>query len=1014
MIDPMIEPIIDPMIEPMIDPIIDPIIDPMIDPMINLRDYRIKHVGKLIFATLNINSIRYKFDELKSLISGNIDVLVVTETKLDDSFPTVQFFIDGYSMPYRLDRNKHGGGILIYIREDISSKQLTKHTFKDDMEGIFIELNLNKYKLLVLGTYHPPNQDNQYYFNTISNSLDLYLRDYSRFLLMGDFNITDSEPIFSDFIDQYDAKNIVKGPTCFKSVTNPSTIDLFVTNAPRSFWNTRTFENSLSDFHSLVTTVLNIKYVKPKPKQVTYRNYKNFVLENFQRDLLTVFSSGCSDYETFETMFLSTLNMHAPLKKKMIRGNHAPYFNRNIRKAIMKRNELHTKFNKSHSEYDKGNFKKQRKLVTKLLYREKKKYYHNLDDKVILDNKKFWKQIKSSFSDKVICGQKITLVKDNTIISVDQEQAEAFKLFFEDAVSRLDIQENQFLLNYESGDLNDEIGNIILRFKYHPSILKIQEKVNIDEQFEFTQVNDDDVYRELKGINPRKATTFQNIPCKSLRDNAEVCTPVIRNIFNTKIVGGLTFSDKLKVADIAPVFKSDRTKKKDATNVENYRPVSVLPSTSKIFERLLQKQIGNYISSNLSPYLCGYRRGYSAQHALISLIEHWRKALDSKGYAGAVLMDLSKAFDCINYDLLIAKLHAYGFSKQSLKLIKSYLSNRKQRVKVNNSFSTWFDLIMGLPQGSVLGPLLFNIYLNDLFWINEYTDVCNLADDTTLYASDIELKNLMLSLEHDSLLAIEWFESNYMKLNTDKCHLIVGGSKHEQVFAKIGENIVWEGREYRLLGVTIEKQLKFDTQIKGLIKTAHQKLSALIRYARILNFEKRRTLMKSFIEAQFGYSPLTWMFHNRYLENLINRVHERALRCVYLDDVSSFSELLKKDKSFPVHHRNIQAMAIEMYKTKNKLEPEVILNNIFILNENRRDGMRSSSDFLRPRINSVHFGEDSLQYFGSVIWDKIPIEIRNSESLSSFKSKIRNWSPDECTCRLCRDYVYRLGYVNAV
>jgi len=122
-------------------------------------------------------------------------------------------------------------------------------------------------------------------------------------------------------------------------------------------------------------------------------------------------------------MFLSTLNLHAPLKKKIIRGNHAPYFNRNIRKAIMKRNELHTKFGKTHSEVDKGNYRRQRKLVSKLLLREKKNYYHNLDDKVILDNKNFWKQIKSSFSDEVICGQKITLVNNNNIISVDQEQA---------------------------------------------------------------------------------------------------------------------------------------------------------------------------------------------------------------------------------------------------------------------------------------------------------------------------------------------------------------------------------------------------------------------------------------------------------------------------------------------------------------------------------------------------------------------------------------------------------------
>ena len=166
-------------------------------------------------------------------------------------------------------------------------------------------------------------------------------------------------------------KNIVKEPTCFKSISNPSTIDLIITNNPRSFWNTRAFKNSISDFHSLVTTVLNIKYSKPKPKEVTYRNYKNFNLENFQRDLLTVFSSGCSEYETFENMFLSTLNLHAPLKKKIIRGNHAPYFNRNIRKAIMKRNELHTKYMKSKNDVDKGNFKRQRKLVSKLVKRKK-------------------------------------------------------------------------------------------------------------------------------------------------------------------------------------------------------------------------------------------------------------------------------------------------------------------------------------------------------------------------------------------------------------------------------------------------------------------------------------------------------------------------------------------------------------------------------------------------------------------------------------------------------------------
>ena len=180
-------------------------------------------------------------------------------------------------------------------------------------------------------------------------------------------------------------------------------------------------------------------------------------------------------------------------------------------------------------------------------------------------------------------------------------------------------------------------------------------------------------------------------------------------LFNNAI-SNTEFPENLNLADATPVFK-----KRDPLDKTNYRPVSVLPPVSKMFERLVEKQINGHTKNKLSPSLCGYRMGFSTQYTLLSLIERWKKILDEKGFVRAVLMDLSKAFNTLNHELLIAKLSAYGFNNESLKLIQSYLTSRWKRTKINKSFSRWTELLQGVPQGSVSGPPLFNTYLNDLF-----------------------------------------------------------------------------------------------------------------------------------------------------------------------------------------------------------------------------------------------------------------------------------------------------------
>ena len=261
-----------------------------------------------------------------------------------------------------------------------------------------------------------------------------------------------------------------------------------------------------------------------------------------------------------------------------------------------------------------------------------------------------------------------------------------------------------------------------------------------------------------------------------------------------------TFPDKLKFADIFPIYKQDKVSRSESSN---YRPVSVLPYSSKLFERILKQQIQSSMDNILSEHLCGYREGYSAHHALISMLEKWRKALDQRGYAAAILMDLSKAFDCMNHELLLAKLNAYGCDRGTLETLEHYLKNRWQRVKVNSAFSEWSELTLGVPQGSVLGPILFNIYLNDLLWFIEDSDVCNYADDTTIYVCSKDLQEIKRKLEASSNIAIKWFHKNYMKLNSGKCKLIICGSKSHPMSIKVGDSEIKEQDWVKLLGVKL-------------------------------------------------------------------------------------------------------------------------------------------------------------------------------------------------------------------
>lgn len=270
------------------------------------------------------------------------------------------------------------------------------------------------------------------------------------------------------------------------------------------------------------------------------------------------------------------------------------------------------------------------------------------------------------------------------------------------------------------------------------------------------------------------------------------------------------------------------------------------------------------------------------------------------------------------------------------------------------------------------------------------------------------MEALMNSLETDTNTLTKWFHDNYLKLNADKCHLLIS-NHNKDIFINVEEEIIECSNSVKLLGVTIDNKLDFGEHVSKLCKKASQKLHALARISNLMSREKLRILMKAFIESHFAYCPLTWMFHNRKLNNRINRLHERALRLVYKDIHLTFDELLRKDNSFSIHHRNLQKLATEMYKVKNNLSP-TLMKHIF---PDRKIpyNLRNMNPFQSTNVNTVFNGTETIAFRGPKTWALVPEQIKNSASLPEFKAKIKGWEPKGCTCRLCKVYINNLGYI---
>jgi hypothetical protein len=629
----------------------------------DLRDVRRSYPKNFMAAHLNINSLRYKFDEIKEVLTDNIvDLLIISETKLDESFNDNLFSVDGYKVQRR-DRNQYGGGLLTFIRSDFPSSR--KQSLESEkIETLCHEVYISDRKWLIAGAYKPPSMSNNEFTEHFSRFADRSLIHYEHMLLFGDLNFdmlnSDKSATLNDFCDIFNLSQLVNGPTCFKKGCIPSLVDVIMTNKKSLCFKSQNVPTGVSDCHNIISTVIKGEVLHEPKKLRYYRSYKTFDIENFNDDIEQIkINQTCHEvdsvYNEYEKDFINVLNKHAPIKSRYQRKKPLPCMNQELRRAVYRKQMLYSQFTKCQSNKNWEKFRKQRNFVTKLKRKSMKTYFLERCSGGTKSGD-FWKTIKPFFSKKGSSGeQKIVLNESDKIVNDQKEVANHFNNFFSTVAENIGKD-----TVYDPSD--------------HPSLIEIKKQNDCTNKFVFEKVTTDKVEKIINNINIKKATGADGIPAKIIKCSKSIIAPQITSILNMSIDQSV-FPDKLKKAQVTPLYK-----KNDPLLKTNYRPVSVLCIFSKIFEKILEQQLSDFFENIFNPYLCAFRRGHGCQTTLLRLLEDWRNALEKNQYVAAVLMDLSKAFDCLPHDILLDKLSAYGMSTDSVSLLESYLSNRKQQI----------------------------------------------------------------------------------------------------------------------------------------------------------------------------------------------------------------------------------------------------------------------------------------------------------------------------------------------
>lgn len=934
-----------------------------------LNDVFSPHPKNFNVCHINAQSIPAHFTDLLDAFSySSIHAVLVSESWLKPSLPSTSFPLPNCVL-IRNDRTgKGGGGVSIYLKSHLPYKIVLQSpsAYSSSPEYLFIEVDLG-IKFLLGVVYCPPNID---YFSKLEGLLENLLLDYNRVLIMGDFNTclmkqdTRSHKL-SSLVVSSNLNFLDLAPT-HHSHTNDSLLDLIITTEVDLISTHGQMDAPGFSHHDLIYASLKIRIPKPKAVILNQRNFARMNLTELDKDasstnwaMVENLDSVDEKIEFLRVSIINIFDRHAPLRPVKLKHKPSPWLNDTIRKAMKRRNQAFRKYKQGRNEETWEIYKKFRNRCNMLCRNAKRR--HIAEQIELSTPAGIWKFLRSigigkpkSLDSKVPCDLNSLNVYFTSCTSLDP----AMKL-----------------------ETLKEIEN-----RPHPVVAT----------FDFELVSQDFIHKAVQSLKS-KAVGSDDIGRVMIMFILKHLLHALAHIINFSLATGC-FPDMWRKAHVLPLPKIP-----NPLLPNHFRPISILPFLSKVIESVVHKQVTEFLTNaNLfNTFQSGFRAGHSTTTALLKVTEDIRANMENSQVTILVLIDFSNAFNAVDHDLLTAILRHLNFSAVSTSWFTSYLKGRRQAIRTGQSLSEWCDLEAGVPQGGILSPLLFSLFINML---SPYLHCLYhfYADDLQLYrhTCTLSLDEAVTSLNNDLNQLLSWSKRFGIDVNPNKCQAIIIGSPRQLckinysnlALLKYNGSVIPFSSTVKDLGILIDSNLSWTAQLSEVSRKFYASLHSIIRFKNFLPCNTKISLVNTLLLPIIDYADICCLDLTEELLNKLERLLNTCIRFIFgLRKFDHISEHRSKLKWLKIRdRRNARILGLLFSILNDPKSPSYLKDSFTFLSDTHERTLRSTNALLlcTPKHSSSVL-DNSFGVVAVRLWNELPLKIKKAPSKDIFKRLVR-------------------------